>query len=90
MNLQTERTEDDKAPGRNGLEPGEEGAWPSRGGRRRDRKILREAQVRSSTAAEISSDPAEVWRNDAADDLGLHPDMGMAIRAWFCPPFART
>ena len=90
VNVQTERTEEYKAPT-------EETAW-SRIKKALGpvavvgvviAKFLREAQIRSFAAPEISSDPVEVRRHDAADDLGLHATVGMAVCARFCPPFAR-
>src|SRR2546430_6126111 len=67
------------------LEPSEKSARSNRGGGRRDRKVFCEAQIRSSAAPEIPSDPAEIRRHNAADDLDLYPDVGLAIRARFRP-----
>ena len=72
------------------MEPDKKGAGPGRRGRRRGRKIFREAQIRSSGAAEISASSTEVRRHDAADDLGVHPAVGLAVRAGFCPAVVRA
>src|SRR5215203_379368 len=70
---------------RNGLEPCEKGGRTARCGWRRDRKLFREAEVYSTSASEILSNPAEIRRHHAVDGLGLYPDMGLAVRARICP-----
>ena len=72
------------------MEPDKKSAWAARGGRRRDRKVLRKAQIRTSAATEISAPPTEVRRHDAADDLGVHAVVGLAVRAGFRPAVVRA
>ena len=89
MNLQTEPTEGVQGAVRgDGLEPSKKSAGANRSGRRRDREVFRETEVCSSSAPEISPHPAEIRRDHAVDGLGLHPDVGLAIRGRICPALA--
>src|SRR5437588_9864922 len=65
----------------NGLEPGEKSARAARGDWRADREVFRKAEVCSAAALEVLPHPVEIGRHHAVDDLGLYPDVGLAIRA---------
>ena len=68
------------------MESAKESARPGRGGRRRDREIFCETKILHSSRAQVSSRPAQIRRHDAADDLGLHHDVGLEVRGWLRRP----